>query len=302
MPPPPLAGLTGPAVQIKINNHIFTVNEDVLCAHSTAFRELLQCNRKEVADCPICTEPIFSTERVVWCKGQCGQNMHASCVEEWGKRSKNCAYCRGAWQTEDSRGLKLYVVEHDQEPSTVMKDLALEDVAGVYLHYLYTNDLNLDEFEKLRQDARYNDAVVFLYRLLFLGDVLRDPRFKTDVLNQLFFKSEGLYVDFPKLDMDEGFVRAHSRLSFVNTIGEFIRYSKNVIRFYTTGGPGKLDVGTARLSDLQSGYFKELGPGFIENYGQEKFEMDWVEIYATDIIKEEAKGFRIRPVNTQSGE
>ncbi|ETO36473.1 hypothetical protein RFI_00589 [Reticulomyxa filosa] len=55
-------------------------------------------------DCPVCMDELDeSKEELVWCKAQCGQNLHKECFTIWAKQSENrgesvtCVYCRAEW-------------------------------------------------------------------------------------------------------------------------------------------------------------------------------------------------------------
>nr|CAG8536198.1 4169_t:CDS:2 [Entrophospora candida] len=57
-------------------------------------------------DCPICYETLLETEKLVWCKDSCGNNVHEVCFNQW-KSSKHssgneitCVYCRNKWEDE----------------------------------------------------------------------------------------------------------------------------------------------------------------------------------------------------------
>jgi hypothetical protein len=55
---------------------------------------------QEEDSCPICLEEFSSTkEKIDWCKGQCGNNVHNSCFVKWSKKldTVSCVYCRSAW-------------------------------------------------------------------------------------------------------------------------------------------------------------------------------------------------------------
>ncbi|CAJ0755329.1 1747_t:CDS:10, partial [Entrophospora sp. SA101] len=57
-------------------------------------------------DCPICYETLSETEKLVWCKDSCGNNVHEVCFDQWksSKRSSGdeitCVYCRNKWEDE----------------------------------------------------------------------------------------------------------------------------------------------------------------------------------------------------------
>jgi len=53
-------------------------------------------------DCPVCMEELDETkEELVWCKAQCGQNLHKECFNIWSSQSRSgvvsCVYCRADW-------------------------------------------------------------------------------------------------------------------------------------------------------------------------------------------------------------
>jgi hypothetical protein len=57
-------------------------------------------------DCPICFCPLEEGEQVVWCKAQCGSNIHKACFARWrktkGAAKVTCVMCRQPWQEEDT--------------------------------------------------------------------------------------------------------------------------------------------------------------------------------------------------------
>lgn len=52
----------------------------------------------EEDSCPICLED-FGKEKLVWCKAQCKNYIHASCFTKWVKKKEDatCVYCRAKW-------------------------------------------------------------------------------------------------------------------------------------------------------------------------------------------------------------
>lgn len=52
----------------------------------------------EEESCPICLED-FGKEKLVWCKSQCKNYIHASCFTKWVKKKEDatCVYCRAKW-------------------------------------------------------------------------------------------------------------------------------------------------------------------------------------------------------------
>ena len=66
--------------------------------------------RKPLADndCPICFMAFEAAEKdqVVWCRAACGNNVHASCFEQWARaqqhgREVRCVFCRSTWMGDD---------------------------------------------------------------------------------------------------------------------------------------------------------------------------------------------------------
>lgn len=58
--------------------------------------------RTENDDCPICFDPLQSSENTTYCRLQCGANFHQKCIHHWlaQQRGKNatCPMCRGPWE------------------------------------------------------------------------------------------------------------------------------------------------------------------------------------------------------------
>ncbi|KIX00122.1 uncharacterized protein Z518_10259 [Rhinocladiella mackenziei CBS 650.93] len=63
-------------------------------------------NRKSTdGECPICYMDLDEMHnRLVWCKSQCGHNIHKSCFDQWaasqGDKKVCCVYCRTPWEAE----------------------------------------------------------------------------------------------------------------------------------------------------------------------------------------------------------
>ena len=56
-------------------------------------------------DCPICFAPFGGPDDTVYCRAQCGQNMHKECFEMWAATKRKsprdkvtCPLCRTPWQ------------------------------------------------------------------------------------------------------------------------------------------------------------------------------------------------------------
>ena len=71
-------------------------------------------NRKPTdGECPICYMDLDDEHnKLVWCKAQCGHNLHKSCFDQWAKSQGGmevrCVYCRTPWETDirDSEAIK----------------------------------------------------------------------------------------------------------------------------------------------------------------------------------------------------
>ena len=58
---------------------------------------------EEGEPCPVCQEEMEGLDNLVFCAGQCGNNVHRECMTQWAKYKMNagekisCPYCRGEW-------------------------------------------------------------------------------------------------------------------------------------------------------------------------------------------------------------
>ncbi|KAM0280797.1 hypothetical protein ACHAQH_003826 [Verticillium albo-atrum] len=64
--------------------------------------------RKPVeGDCPICFDELDaeSSEKIVWCRAACAQNIHRDCFETWARTKRQsevtCPLCRSVWEGDD---------------------------------------------------------------------------------------------------------------------------------------------------------------------------------------------------------
>ncbi|ORX97519.1 hypothetical protein K493DRAFT_314040 [Basidiobolus meristosporus CBS 931.73] len=66
-------------------------------------------------ECPICYEEMKPTDQLVWCKVQCGNNVHEECWSHWSlaKRKSGeqvtCVYCRAEWDGEKGKTRSGYL-------------------------------------------------------------------------------------------------------------------------------------------------------------------------------------------------
>ena len=87
---------------------------------STPCSQPHRVRRKPVTeDCAVCLEPICCLDEAVWCRAQCGQNIHRECFAEWRRQSLRqaretsmdegeedrldavkCMFCRATWKWE----------------------------------------------------------------------------------------------------------------------------------------------------------------------------------------------------------
>ncbi|KNC51086.1 uncharacterized protein AMSG_12036 [Thecamonas trahens ATCC 50062] len=66
--------------------------------------------RKPVdGECPVCFDDLDS-DPVVWCRGQCGQNLHKRCFEQWSAHGgKVCVLCRAPWLETSLSNVEGYI-------------------------------------------------------------------------------------------------------------------------------------------------------------------------------------------------
>lgn len=99
-------------------------------------------------DCPICFSGLSEErEAVVWCRAECGQNMHQECFETWA-RSKGsggkvtCPMCRSEWEGDTgavSRVEKGRGTENEGYVN-VADQLGISQIRGKYLHQFHLVD------------------------------------------------------------------------------------------------------------------------------------------------------------------
>ncbi|RYP40837.1 hypothetical protein DL768_010577 [Monosporascus sp. mg162] len=83
--------------------------------HHSADEREEEKNRKAInGDCPICFTPFEDPDDTVYCRVQCGQNMHTECFEMWAATKRTgardqvtCPMCRAPWQGDDDVVKKL---------------------------------------------------------------------------------------------------------------------------------------------------------------------------------------------------
>jgi len=72
--------------------------------------------RKPISDkdeCSICCEALGEKELTVWCQGQCGNNFHQDCFNQWSRSSQNngqdvtCPLCRILWVKQPEAAIEV---------------------------------------------------------------------------------------------------------------------------------------------------------------------------------------------------
>ncbi|KIW30670.1 uncharacterized protein PV07_06394 [Cladophialophora immunda] len=91
---------------------LLTPELDEIFAHAppipTDLSEDAKGSRKPTdGECPICYMELDEEHNeLVWCKVQCGHNLHKSCFNQWAKsqagKGVRCVYCRTSWETDVS--------------------------------------------------------------------------------------------------------------------------------------------------------------------------------------------------------
>ena len=104
-------------------------------------------NRKSIeGDCPICFTPFEDPDDTVYCRAQCGQNMHKECFEMWAATKRKsprdkvtCPFCRTPWQGDDD------VVKKIQNTGIVGDEgyVNIADQLGVSRHRGMPNNIYL---------------------------------------------------------------------------------------------------------------------------------------------------------------
>ena len=104
-------------------------------------------NRKSIeGDCPICFTPFEGPDDTVYCRAQCGQNMHKECFEMWAATKRKsprdkvtCPFCRTPWQGDDD------VVKKIQNTGIVGDEgyVNIADQLGVSRHRGMPNNIYL---------------------------------------------------------------------------------------------------------------------------------------------------------------
>jgi hypothetical protein len=154
-------------VHFKTRNNArhFTVHEDLLCANSKFFKNRLQRARKTIeGECPICHDDLNpEDDDVAFCRASCGQNIHEKCIEQWHQARAGpttCPMCRRRWRQKSENAIEL---AHDLDT----------DAVQVYLDWLYTGELRIDEDIK-RDSEDYN---VCLLKAWSVSDATKDTKF-----------------------------------------------------------------------------------------------------------------------------
>jgi hypothetical protein len=161
-------------VHFKTKNHArhFTIHEDLLCANSKFFKMRLQKVRKNIeGECPICQDELDRRkDDIVFCGSSCGQNIHEKCIEQWNRvraGSMTCPMCRKVWEQKKEDLIEL---KQELDPGAV----------HVYLEWLYTGELRIDE--DIKRDS--DDYNVCLLKAWSVSDAVEDANFRQAIITE----------------------------------------------------------------------------------------------------------------------
>ncbi|KAF2869090.1 hypothetical protein BDV95DRAFT_112029 [Massariosphaeria phaeospora] len=172
-------------VRLKVGtgDRLLNIHEDLLCANSRFFRQLLQKHRKEiVGECSICHEDLDSeVNNITFCRAKCGQNIHVTCIDRWQASRPNdttCPMCRVPWKKQEN----VYPVSTTAglDPRAVQ----------LYIRWLYSEGC-LKINDDLEDDLCFYDDLfnVYLLKALMVAYKLEDDGFKKAVLTAIFDES-----------------------------------------------------------------------------------------------------------------
>ncbi|KAL9089909.1 MAG: hypothetical protein Q9159_002266 [Coniocarpon cinnabarinum] len=63
----------------------------------------------EGEECPICCVEFSNTEKILYCKAACGNNVHEHCFQQWAAQKRatgggvTCPFCRSTWQEDEKK-------------------------------------------------------------------------------------------------------------------------------------------------------------------------------------------------------
>lgn len=96
------------------------------------------------SDCPICYDALSAQESTIWCRAQCGSNMHAACFATWaaevrkrrtGAAEVSCPYCRAHW-VDDNPTVKGRAAAGRGSGGRRLDDVAVDDLVEVSEGYV----------------------------------------------------------------------------------------------------------------------------------------------------------------------
>ncbi|KAJ4290992.1 hypothetical protein N0V90_010188 [Kalmusia sp. IMI 367209] len=148
------------------------VHEDLLCAHSPHFRNLLQSSRKPLdAHCCVCKTSLDASEdNITYCKS-CGQNMHNDCIDRWLEKNTRCPLCRAIWSRED---------KHE----TVRVEGLDRDGFGIWVKCLYGSELPKLRNESMDADT-FDAHIIRLMKASMAANMIQDVDFQDAVMVQM---------------------------------------------------------------------------------------------------------------------
>lgn len=98
-----LAFLTNELTEIFANAPVTTLSSDAASEVTDSGGK-----RKPIeGDCPVCVMEFDASDKpedILFCRAQCGQNIHKDCFEQWARAKPGevkCVYCRTLWKGDD---------------------------------------------------------------------------------------------------------------------------------------------------------------------------------------------------------
>lgn len=195
-------------VQVGPDEIPFTVHEDLLCTSSGYFKKELQSSRKVIeGECSICTEGMLGHSPITFC-GDCGQNFHTKCIQDWLDREETCPLCRLDW-------------EFDEKPDEI-DDFTLAECDplsfDIYMQWLYTGIITGYPHGDVGNDVQR--SFTQLIRAHIVGDSLQDVRFLKALREEM--------IDYNlasnRLPGREGVVYAYDNASRTSKLWKFLAH------------------------------------------------------------------------------
>ncbi|KAI4955756.1 hypothetical protein J4E91_001617 [Alternaria rosae] len=195
-------------VQVGPDEVPFTVHEDLLCTSSGYFKKELQSSRKVIeGECSICTEGMLDHSPITFC-GDCGQNFHTKCIQDWLDREETCPLCRLDWA-------------FDENPARI-DDFTLEECDplsfDIYMQWLYTGIITSYPHGDVENDVQR--SFTQLIRAHIVGDSLQDARFLKALREEMIDHN----LASNRLPGREGVVYAYDNASRTSKLWKFLAH------------------------------------------------------------------------------